>query len=307
MPCYFPQKAWYSKIVNESGKRSLTFQRANAQFADLPIEIPCGICMGCRLEKSAQWAMRITHEQQLHQENCFLTLTYNPESLPHLGSLQKEDVQLFMKRLRKNYPDKKIRFYACGEYGEQTNRPHYHLILFGVDPTDKQLYSVKNGNNIYISPTFTRLWPHGDHKIGSVTFESAGYVARYTTKKIYGEKAESYYRAFNYATGDYEPITPEFALMSLRPGIGSDWYDKYKQDLINTGFCIVNGQKATIPMYYQKKLELDYPEAYQKYKQDLQLAAALNKEDNTLSRLDVKLECREAKLLNLTREFEKNG
>jgi len=132
MACYHPIQAWRSKKVNkETGKRSIVFQRSEA-FVDMPVVVPCGQCIGCRLEKSRQWAIRCVHESKCHDDNIFVTLTYNNENLPKDGSLCLADLQKFMKRLRKKY-GAGIRYFACGEYGEKLKRPHYHVCIFGLN------------------------------------------------------------------------------------------------------------------------------------------------------------------------------
>ena len=135
------------------------------------------------------------HEAQMHENNCFITLTINPEELEkrkNKWSLDHREFQLFMKRLRKKYGE--VRFYMCGEYGEENKRPHYHACLFGVEFEDKELHRVRRGIPLYKSETLNKLWKLGFCTIGDVTFESAAYVARYIMKKVTGEKAEEHYR-----------------------------------------------------------------------------------------------------------------
>ncbi len=177
MPCYTPLNAWATKSANKDGKRGIVFSPKHGSNWE-PIALPCGQCIGCRISQSKNWAIRCVHEASLHEFNCFVTLTYNESSLPTGGTLVKRDVQLFLKRLRKQFSGLTIRFYCCGEYGENLLRPHYHLILFGVDFPDKYLMSQsKAGIKIYRSPTLERLWTYGFSSIGNVTFESAAYGA----------------------------------------------------------------------------------------------------------------------------------
>lgn len=149
MPCYFPMQGFRSKTLTDNGKRKIVFSK-NQGFEDLPVTLPCGQCIGCRLEHSRQWAIRCLHEASLHEHNCFLTLTFDDEHLPKSESLDVRDLQLFMKRLRKEY-GKGIRFYACGEYGEKYYRPHYHLCLFNHDFHDKYLWKMSNDKPLYRS------------------------------------------------------------------------------------------------------------------------------------------------------------
>lgn len=185
MPCYKPLQAY-----RRTDSKQLSFNK-HGEYTNTaaPLSIPCGQCTGCRLERSKQWAIRCVHEASLYEDNCFITLTYNKENLPKDFSLNKRDFQLFMKRLRKKYAPKQIRFYHCGEYGEPTEynnhiaRPHYHAIIFNHKFEDQILWKQKRGNELYISKELEELWPQGFSTIGSVTQDSAGYVARYLLKK----------------------------------------------------------------------------------------------------------------------------
>ena len=122
----------------------------------------------------------------MYEQNCFLTLTYSEENLPEGGNLEKEELQKFIKRLRKKIEPIKIRYFGAGEYGDQKKRPHYHLCIFNYDFPDKEVYSLSGKNRefpVYISPTLQELWPFGYHTIGEVSMASAGYIARYVVKK----------------------------------------------------------------------------------------------------------------------------
>lgn len=225
-----------------------------------PFEVPCGQCIGCRLERARQWAVRCVHEAQMHDENCFITLTYNNDNLPEDKSVHKRHLQLFFKRLRRKI-GKELRYYACGEYGDRLGRPHYHACIFGVDFHDKthlrgsnyrwHRNHFKKGHvhDLYRSTLLEDRWPYGYSTVGELTFESAGYVARYCTKKITGEKSKDHY-------GDKNP---EFALMSSRPGIGYSWYQKYKTDVYPKDFFTINGVKNKPPRYYDDLLARDDP------------------------------------------------
>jgi hypothetical protein len=229
MPCYSPLDGWLSKDRNPSGKRSIVFTKSEA-LVDRPVKLPCGRCIGCRLEKSRQWAVRMMHEASLYEENCFITLTY--EKMPPNDSLNKKHFQDFMKRLRKAYGGRTIRYFHCGEYGENFGRPHYHAILFNLDFNDKKYWSIVNGNKYYTSEKLNKIWGKGYCIIGSVSFDSAAYVARYVTKKITGEAAFEHYTDFDRETGEItRERDPEYATMSRRPGIGSVWLDKFKTDV----------------------------------------------------------------------------
>jgi hypothetical protein len=211
---------------------------------------PCGYCQKCRLEKSKEWSIRIMHESMMHENNCFLSLTFNNENLPQNGSINPKDVQLFIKRLR-HHSDDPIRFYACGEYGALKFRPHYHALIFGFDFDDKEIFKViqkPDGSvyNVCTSEKLQKLWPYGFSTTAELTMETALYTARYVQKKITGnseiarQKKEEKY-------GDKKA---EFALMSRKPGIGKPWFDKYSNDVYPKDFVTINGCYFKPPRYY---------------------------------------------------------
>lgn len=309
MPCFDPRKGWRSKDRNPSGKRGIVFNRAYA-LVDQPVTIPCGQCIGCRLERSRIWAIRCVHEASLHESNCFITLTYSPENLPADGSLKVKHFQDFMKRLRKRYSDRKIRFFHCGEYGERGGRPHYHALLFNFDFPDK-VYDRKTpqGHPVFVSKALEELWPLGISEIGSVTFESAAYVARYITKKVTGPRAEEHYTTIDRVTGEIlAERSPEYVTMSRRPGIGRDWYEKFKSDVYPSDSLVVDrGDKmvqVNPPKFYNSLFEKEQPEEYAKIKARRQVDAKDHVENQTWDRLKVREEIQLAKMDQLERKYE---
>lgn len=249
MPCFSPLDAWQHVEGGEVVFREVANSRA--------LQLPCGQCVGCRLERSRQWAMRCMHESQLHDENSFITLTFSDEHATE--SLDYRDFQLFMKRLRKKFPNKRIRFYMCGEYGEKFSRPHFHACLFGVGfYEDREVWrQLPSGSNLYRSKALEELWPFGFSSIGDVTFESAAYVARYVMKKMTGPKADEHYEYVD-EYGELRQRTPEFTRMSLKPGIGADWIRRYKTDVFRgdgSAEVMVNGKAMKPPRYYDRFLE----------------------------------------------------
>lgn len=304
MPCYKPLKGYRSKVKNETGKRSIVFN-PRMGYVDQPQDVPCGQCIGCRLERSRQWAIRCVHEASLHAENCFITLTYAPEHLPPDGSLKKRDFQLFMKRLRKKY-NTRIRFFHCGEYGTEKGRPHYHACLFGFDFPDKELWSERNGVKLYTSKELLSLWEHKGHvTIGEVTFESAAYVARYIMKKINGDRAEEHYTLTDPETGQITQLQPEYTTMSRRPGIAKEWYDKFASDVFPSDFIVMRNMKIKPPKYYDRLYEITDPTNYLQTKLQRKIKAKLNT-DNTPERLQVKQRVKIKQLQKLKRGYE-NG
>lgn len=228
-----------------------------------PLKLPCGQCIGCRLERSRQWAMRCTHEASQHENNCFITLTYNPENLPPDGGLIKEDFQKFIRSLRKR-SGKRIRYYHCGEYGDRNNRPHYHAILFGYNFDDwTYLFDSPSGEPIYTSPKLEKVWNKGFVTIGTVNFQSAGYVARYCMKKINGLKKDEidpktglkHYERYNDFTGEIIEVLPEYSTMSRRPGIGINWIDRFTRDVYPKDYTTIKGIRMRPPRAYDRYLE----------------------------------------------------
>ena len=245
-----------------------------------PLKLPCGQCTGCKLERSRQWALRCTHEASLHADNCFITLTYDAENLPPDGGLIKSDFQKFIKRLRKQ-TGKKIRYYHCGEYGDRNNRPHYHAILFGHNFADwTYLFDSPSGEAIYTSPTLEKIWKKGFVTVGTVTFQSAGYVARYCMKKLNGPLKDQInkktglkpYERFNDYTGEIIEVLPEYSTMSRRPGIGHNWISTYTSDVYPKDFTTINGMRSKPPRAYDRYLESIDPEMYDDIKAGRQLA-----------------------------------
>lgn len=219
------------------------------------VKVPCGRCYGCRLDIARDWALRCYCEAQMHNENSFITLTYNDVNLPKDGCISKIHLTKFIKALRKVIAPKRLRYYACGEYGVKFSRPHYHAIIFGFDFPDKEFHHVSNPkktnrfstasqNKVYISKILAKIWKKGFCTIGEVSIESAGYVARYIRKKMGGDIALKYYNG----------RVPEFASMSRRPGIGRPWIEKYFHDIYPKDFVTVNGRSFKPPRYFDKYL-----------------------------------------------------
>ncbi len=304
MPCYAPLSCYRSATPGKNGKHPITWKRRES--IGQVIKIACGQCIGCMIEHSRQWAIRCTHEAQMHEENCFLTLTYKEKSLPPHGNLIKEHFQLFMKRLRKHFAPRKIRYYHCGEYGAKFQRPHFHACLFGLDFPDKQFFRELNRQATYTSPTLELLWPQGFALIGSVTFESAAYIARYIMKKINGDLAERHYEKVSEETGEIITMNPEYTTMSRRPGIGSTWYDKFKSDIYPDNFVVLKGKKMKTPRYYSQRYELTNPEEYLDLRKRNKQFAKKHVSDSTPERLAVREKCKIAQLKILPRKYE-NG
>lgn len=295
MPCYSPIAAWQTE-----GGDVVFVERGRIRRA---LTLPCGQCIGCRLERSRQWAVRCMHEAALHEKNAFITLTYDPENLPLYGSLVYRDFQLFMKRLRKHAPG--VRFFMCGEYGELYQRPHYHACLFGYQFPDLKYYSRgASGSDNYTSELLSRLWTVGFATVGQLTFESAAYVARYVCKKVTGSAADAHYCRTDLRTGEIVQVEPEFGHMSLKPGIGAKWLDKYYSEVYPFDRVIVRGHPAKPPRFYDKRLEtLDY-EKFEELDLTRYTKSVSSAEDCTPERLRVREAVTRARLKFKVRSLE---
>lgn len=247
----------------------------------------------------------------MHEENCFLTLTYDPEHLPENNTLVKAHFQKFMKRFRKYIYPKKIRFFHCGEYGSKTQRPHYHAIIFGYDFPDKEVYrKTELGHTLWTSKTLDSIWTLGHAWIGTVTFESAAYVARYVIEKInVSEKSPARIRAMwegkyvNKVTGEIRQ--QEYTTMSRRPGIGKDWYDKFMYDIYPKDYAIMRGVKVRPPKYYDGLYELTDPDDFRRLKNSrLKNVRKIDPNEGSPRRLAVKEECKMAQMRHLSRNLE---
>lgn len=243
MQCISPLKAGFDYNGN------ITFSQKQLIEGLVGFEFPCGKCLACRLNRAKEKAIRCIHEAQMHDDNIFLTLTYNDESLKSSKLIYK-DFQDFIKRLRK-HTNNTISYMVTGEYGEKNKRPHWHAIIFNYAPTDATIgYTSDRGDKVYFSKAIDNLWGKGKTEFGSVTIESAGYVARYAAKKlVHGDDS----------THEYHPI---HRTSKIRP-IGLSWLEKYYEHTFKTGYVVLpNGQKANIPRYYTDWLKKNHFEKY---------------------------------------------
>lgn len=276
--------------------------------SDLEVfKLPCGQCIGCKLEHSRVWAARMMHEAQIHDDNCFITVTYDDDHLPRGGTLVKHHFQDFLKRLRRKIHPQKVRYYMCGEYGSSCpdhgvercpncgpiQRPHYHAILFGFDFADKQDLGVRDGYPVYTSASLDSLWSHGSiNEIGVVEFESCAYVARYVTKKITGPAAADHYTRHCALTDQIHKLEPEYATMSRNPGIGKWWFEQYALDCFPADVCPIpgRGEFGTPPKYYQHMYEQVEPDVLEQIKEVRRERAehAQRTGPNLISKLTVK-------------------
>jgi hypothetical protein len=320
MPCYSPLKGYKDP---ESGR--LVFRNPGNRET---MEVACGQCLGCRLDRSRMWAARIVHEAQSHDSNLFITLTYRPKvdatkeqlenkyHIPDDWSLDKQHFQKFIKRLRKSRTGQKIKYYHAGEYGNickhsidldlakcpkcNVGRPHYHAILFGVSFNDLKPYS-KTGSTIrYTSQELENIWKHGFVDVGQVEYQSAAYVARYIMKKVTGEPAKDHYKSVT-EEGEIIDIQPEYSTMSN--GIGKDWIQKYQSDVFPSDEMPVSGHGVIkkVPKYYENQLEKTDPVMLEEIKERRQKFRRENASEYTSERLMSKYKVKNASIQTLKR------
>lgn len=253
---------------------------------DRHLELPCGQCMTCRLAKMRDWAIRCVHEAQMHERNCFITLTYNDEHLPSDGSVNVKHWQNFAKALRRRFGP--FRFLSCGEYGEQNFRPHYHAVLFGLDfHEDRKELAGKGEFTSWTSEALEECWGKGFCQIGDVSFDSAAYVARYTLNKVSAEAAEGIYERLN-EYGEVYEVHPVYATMSRRPGLGSTWFNQYWTDVYPDDFVVMKGQKFRPPKFYDKLLDREDAELLVAMKKKRLSESVRHLDDETWERRQVR-------------------
>ena len=249
--------------------------------------IPCGKCIGCRLENSKNKATQACYEAEEHKENWFLTITYDDDHLPEAepaineetgeemdpnpgGTLKPADLTNFMKKLRsyyeRKYNHKGIRFMACGEYGSTTGRAHYHTICFNLPILPKNMSFWKfneNHETLWRCPELEKIWGKGMIVAGDVNWSTCAYVGRYITKKVGMPADKQHYKNLG--------IEPEFYRASNRPGIGKTYYEKHKEEIYKKDSMIVKKygggtMKVKPPKYYDKLYDIENPERMEEIK-----------------------------------------
>lgn len=269
------------------------------------MQVPCGQCIGCRVDRAQEWAARCIHESHHHERNCFITLTYDEKHLPQYEELRPDHWQKFMKKLRKRVSPKKLRYFHSGEYGELNQRPHYHALLFGWEPTDKVVHSKRKGVTLWTSETLQEIWGKGFCSIGELTKDSAGYVARYTLKKLTGDRYFAL-SSLDFSTGEINELQNVYATMSRGgkhgKGIGHQWIKEFTTDVYPDDFVIMpDGKQQRVPRFYDKYLEQTHTEFYESIKKERKKRSKKYVADNTPERLSVREEVKKAKINKLVR------
>lgn len=215
-------------------------------------EVACGRCLCCRKQRAREWALRCVHEASLHRSSGFVTLSYSDDFLPPDEAVSKDELQRFFKRLRKVLGDGKVRYLACGEYGERFGRPHYHAAVFGLAPCtcsewrpfeagERQLARCKCVGRSAVMDG----WKLGGvSRVTEVAWESALYIANYIVKADIDQQG-------------YRGKELPFQLMSK--GLGRGFLDRDAVALRQSFRTSVNGQEIGLPRYYMRRLEEFWP------------------------------------------------
>lgn len=259
MTCYAPLHGW------DAIGGGFALSRRNA-WLDRPKSVACGTCLGCKLDRGRQYAIRGTHEQSGYEANSFVTFTYDETHVPRSGSLEPAHIRDLWKRLRK--AGYRFRYLQCGEYGSKNLRPHHHAILFGEDfKADREpVQRQGQGDQLYESPDLTAHWGKGNVWIGDVTPASISYVAGYCLKSN-PKDHPAYELAEPFVDTDTgEVLThrrPEYITLSLKPGLGHDWISRYWRDVYRLDEVIHQGRRSRPPRYYDQWLEKNHPDEWQ--------------------------------------------
>lgn len=249
MTCYHPSNVGISRK---------SFARPGARVSDR-VTVPCGSCLGCRTDQARGWAVRLVHEGDVAGPAWFATLTYAPEKCPDNGTLVPRDVTLFLKRLRLSESGR-VSYYLSGEYGDATQRPHYHMVLFGAALLDREFLTHRSGAAVYRSAGMEEHWGAGLCEFTGLNYAAARYVASYVRKKVRQRDNPNHYTRVDPATGELVDIAREFGRMSRRPAIGRRWIERFWKDVYPRDFVVMEGRPLKPPRYYDKWMEAKHPE-----------------------------------------------
>lgn len=243
--------------------------------------VPCRKCIGCKLDNAKEWAIRSALECKSSKDNWFITLTYADEFLPYgtkgIPTISYYDLRRFIESLRKVFTRQNIRgikYLSGAEYGSRFNRPHYHICFFGLLLND--LISIGERSNLghfyFESKLIDRIWGKGIHKIGRVTYQSAGYVARYTLKKV-GTKL------------DYEKLGIEPEKLYMSKGIGKKYFDEFKDQIYKYDVVNLNTDKGLIKVQPPRYFDRLYEKQNSEHLQEIKNARIVNAKHNLVSRV----------------------
>lgn len=249
MSCTSPLEFWLTSDGKSAhyGAHTEPFYIGNKYYCR-KITVPCGHCIDCRQKYAYDWTARLLFEQESSESAYFITLTYDDLNVPFNSdlnlSLKKKDFQNFVKRLRKSSPDVHIKYFAVGEYGSHTKRPHYHAIIFNIQFDDL----VVCGDKMFSSKKLESIWKKGRCTVQDVNATTCRYVCGYMLKDT---RPKSEFNKIG--------IEPPFTLISKKPSIGMDYYLKNKDRLANGGLIYCpDGSLRTSLACYDRYLERDY-------------------------------------------------
>jgi len=260
MPCSAPRSAYRPATGGP-----LLFRPPENGRAYNPIKVPCGTCELCRGEQARQWAVRITHEARQWEANAFLTLTYADAKLPEHNSLNYEHLEMFWDRLRarnRRKGEKSPRYYAVGEYGDKTNRPHYHACLFGMDFVQGRIILREKPTTLWTHPELEQLWGNGNVSIGALNFATARYTASYITKKL---RSKQKYVRVDEETGELIPLEQPRAFMSRN--IAKNWWTEFGHQIKDHDHVVIDGNTQKPPKAYDKWLGIKDEASLEKIKE----------------------------------------
>ena len=289
MRCFHPVRAFQKRngevVFREKGGSEPQWKAEKwGNDVGQELQLRCGNCHGCKLTRAHDWAIRCVHESKAHKRNTWVTLTYDDKNLPQFGDLKYSDFQKFMKRLRRR-TRAEIKYFVCGEYGDETQRPHYHACIFGWDAKDKYPWrKTKSGHQLFRSPFLEETWKLGNAELGELNSKTAGYTAAYSMKKI---KSKPFVHICPY-TGAVTDLVQPFARMSLRQPIGYAHMDKYRDDWYPHGKVVVDGKEVTTPKAYDDRLKEIDPLLYDEIEFERYLSTAdLDPKEWSRERLEV--------------------
>lgn len=305
MTCHFPIPAY----LGADG--AVKFQRREAAFGKPGfIHLPCGLCFGCKADRAREWAIRSYHEAQMHDESIFVTLTYAPQNLPPAGSLAPRDLQLFFKRMRRR--GYSFRYFACGEYGDQRLRPHYHACMFGLG-LEKQTIAGRSeaGHPQYFNDDLSAAWSLGRATFADFHPDAARYTAHYTAKKLGSFAQERIdpetglkpYERME-MSGEIVELKREFQRSSLKPALGMSWLEKHWREVFPADSVVMQGKEYPPPRAYWKWLKDNHPEVADRVKRK-RIAETEDRPYLTGHRLKQIQECAERKIDSLVRPTHK--
>lgn len=264
MPCYAPVTVTVRRTPGVPGHRGSLDE----------LEVGCGKCLGCRSDQARQWAIRMHHQSQIATSSYFVTLTYSDENMPEGSSLEPDHLKSFWKKLRqdrqrdyaKRFPKlpmgeinrrASFQYYACGEYGPSTLRPHYHLALYSLDLLDLYPWRDSDSGPVFRSPYLESHWQLGNVEVSKLGFGASAYIAGYVREKL--ETPINYDRV-DPTTGETWEVQPIFARMSRNPAIGLEWLKRFWSDVYPRDLIAIQGRESKPPRYYDRVMEDHKPD-----------------------------------------------